>query len=121
MATSMKTGFDSIMKLLTIHTERFGTLDKDMMGLKHQVNNSIHVASNVIQNTVDEFASTSDELQAFVKSSAEDVVKATEVRLEEDRNLHPHVMKWTYWFSTAWMNWLKKFEIEYPPPPFGSP
>ncbi|KAB1219946.1 hypothetical protein CJ030_MR3G022820 [Morella rubra] len=93
MATSMKMGFDNIMKLLTIHTERFGTLDKEMRGLEHEVNHIIHVASYVIQHTVDEFASTSAELQAFVKSYAEDVVKATEVRLEEDRNLRPHVMK----------------------------
>ncbi|KAB1219667.1 hypothetical protein CJ030_MR3G011066 [Morella rubra] len=92
MTTSMKTGFDNIKKLPTDHTKCFGTFDKDMSGLKHQVNNSIHVTSNVIQHTVDEFASTSVELQAFVKSSAKDVVKAIEVHLEENRNLRSHVM-----------------------------
>ncbi|KAB1223568.1 hypothetical protein CJ030_MR2G009167 [Morella rubra] len=74
MVTSMKTGFDDIKKLLTAHTERFGTLDKDMRALKHQVNNNIHVASNVIQDIVNEFKATSAELQTFVQKSAEDVV-----------------------------------------------
>ncbi|KAB1221427.1 hypothetical protein CJ030_MR2G013151 [Morella rubra] len=68
MVTSMKTGFDDIKKLLTAHTEHFGTLDKDMRTLKHQVNNNIHVASNVIQDTVNEFKATSAELQTFVKN-----------------------------------------------------
>ncbi|KAB1210131.1 hypothetical protein CJ030_MR6G022743 [Morella rubra] len=96
MVISMKTGFDDIKKLLTAHTERFGILDKDIRGLKHQVNNSIHVASNVIQNTVNEFTSASAELQAFVKTSAEDVVKATEIHLDANRHLHPQVILWTY-------------------------
>ncbi|KAB1209540.1 hypothetical protein CJ030_MR6G018871 [Morella rubra] len=117
MVTSMKTGFDNIKHLLTAYTEHFGTLDKDMRALKHQVNNSIHVASNVIQDTVNEFKATSAELQTFVQKSAEDVVLAIEVQMDSDRNLHSHVLKWTYWFSTTWMEWLKKFEIEYPPPP----
>ncbi|KAB1222121.1 hypothetical protein CJ030_MR2G002701 [Morella rubra] len=121
MVTSMKTGFDDIKKLLTAHTERFGTLDKDMRALEHQVNNSIHVASNVIQDTVNEFKATSAELQTFVQKSAEDVVQATEVQMDSDRNLRPHVLKWTYWFSTTWMEWLKKFEIEHPPPPIKKP
>ncbi|KAB1209539.1 hypothetical protein CJ030_MR6G018869 [Morella rubra] len=78
MVIGMKTGFDDVKKMLTAHTERFGTLDKDIRGLKHQVNKSIHEANNDIQNTVNEFASTSAERQAFVKTSAEDIVKATE-------------------------------------------
>ncbi|KAB1228136.1 hypothetical protein CJ030_MR4G013738 [Morella rubra] len=77
MTTNMKTKFQDIKKLLVVHTKRFGALDKEMRGLKHQVNNSLHVASNVIQEIVDEFASTSAELQASVKSSAQDVVQAT--------------------------------------------
>ncbi|KAB1210062.1 hypothetical protein CJ030_MR6G004328 [Morella rubra] len=117
MITSMKTGFNDIKKLLTAHTEHFGTLDKDTRALKHQVNNSIHVASNVIQDTVNEFKATFAELQTFVQKSAEDVVQATKVQMDSDRNLHPHVLKWMYWFSTTWMEWLKKFEIEYPLPP----
>ncbi|KAB1212836.1 hypothetical protein CJ030_MR5G010136 [Morella rubra] len=72
-------------------------------------------------NTVNEFASTSAELQAFVKTSAEDVVKATEIHLDADWHLHPHVIKWMYWFSTTWTNWLKKFAVDHPPPPFDSP
>ncbi|KAB1219837.1 hypothetical protein CJ030_MR3G009479 [Morella rubra] len=56
---------------------RFGALDKEMRGLKHQVNNSIHVTRNVFQQIVDEFASTSAKLQASVKSSAQDVEQAT--------------------------------------------
>ncbi|KAB1227015.1 hypothetical protein CJ030_MR1G014963 [Morella rubra] len=63
--------------------------DMDMRALKHQVNNSIHVASNVIQDTVNEFKATSAELQTFVQKSAEDVVQATEVQMDSDRNLHP--------------------------------
>ncbi|KAB1213063.1 hypothetical protein CJ030_MR5G004106 [Morella rubra] len=91
MVTRMETGFDDIKQLLTAHTERFGTLDKDMRALEHQVNDSIHVASNVIQDTVNEFKATSVELQTFVQKSAEDVVQATEVQLDSDRNLRPHV------------------------------
>ncbi|KAB1215580.1 hypothetical protein CJ030_MR4G017892 [Morella rubra] len=117
MANSMKTGFDDIKKLLTAHTERFRTLDKDVRQLKLQVNNSIHVASNVIQDTVNEFKATSAVLQTFVQKSTEDVVQATKMQLDFDRNLRPHILKWTYWFSTTWMDWLKKFEIEHPPPP----
>ncbi|KAB1219909.1 hypothetical protein CJ030_MR3G009551 [Morella rubra] len=96
IATSMKLGFEDIKKLHVVHTTRFGALDKEIRGLKHQVNNSIHVTRNVFPYSVDEFASTSTELQASVKSSAEDVVKATEVHMEVDRNLRPHGMKWTY-------------------------
>ena len=98
IATSMKLGFEDIKKLHVVHTKHFGALDKEIRGLKHQVNSSIHVTRNVFPHSVDEFASTSTELQASVKSSAEDVVKATEVHMEVDRNLRPHVMKWTYWF-----------------------
>ncbi|KAB1228116.1 hypothetical protein CJ030_MR4G013718 [Morella rubra] len=111
IATSVKTTFEDIKKLVTTHIERFGTLDKYMRGLKHQVNNNIHVASMVIQNTVDEFKATSAELQTFVQKSTEDVVLATKVHMNVDRNLHPHVLKWTYWFSITWMEWLKKFEV----------
>ncbi|KAB1228073.1 hypothetical protein CJ030_MR4G024753 [Morella rubra] len=103
LATCMQTGFEDIKKILGAHTERFGTLDKDVRQLKLQVNNSIHVASNVIQDTVNEFKATSAELQTFVRKSAEDVVQATEMQMDSDRNLHPHVLKWTYWFSTTWM------------------
>ena len=87
IATSMKLGFEDIKKLHVVHTTHFGALDKEMRGLKHQVSNCLYVASNVIQHTVDEFTSTYAELQASVKSSAEDVVKATEVHMEADRNL----------------------------------
>ncbi|KAB1209526.1 hypothetical protein CJ030_MR6G002439 [Morella rubra] len=95
-ATCMRKGFEDITKLLGIHTEHFGTFDMVMRGLKHQVSNNIHVASNVLYNTVDEFTTISVDLHAFVKSSAEDVVKAIEVHMEADRNLQPHGMKWTY-------------------------
>ncbi|KAB1202827.1 hypothetical protein CJ030_MR8G024940 [Morella rubra] len=94
MTASMQAGFEDIKKLHAVHPERFGTLDKDMRGLKHQVNNSIHVA----------------------KSAAE-VVNAIEVHMNANRNLRPHVLKWTYWFSITWMGWLKKFEVQYPLPP----
>ncbi|KAB1200964.1 hypothetical protein CJ030_MR0G005449 [Morella rubra] len=67
IATSMKLGFEDIKKLHVVHTKRFGALDKEMRGLKHQVNNSIHVTRNVFPHSVDEFASTSTELQAYVK------------------------------------------------------
>ncbi|KAB1226964.1 hypothetical protein CJ030_MR1G002509 [Morella rubra] len=77
----MKTGFDDIKKLFAAHDERFNLLDKDVRLLKHQVNNSINVASGVIQATVND-----------LKSSAQDVVNATEVRMEEDRYLRPRVM-----------------------------
>ncbi|KAB1206844.1 hypothetical protein CJ030_MR7G008240 [Morella rubra] len=105
MTASMQAGFEDIKKLLAVHPERFGTLDKDMRGLKHQVNNSIHVAT------------TSAALLTLVKKSAAEVVHATEVHMNADRNLRPHVLKWTYWFSITWMGWLKKFEVQYPPPP----
>ncbi|KAB1223421.1 hypothetical protein CJ030_MR2G012418 [Morella rubra] len=77
IATSMKLGFEDIKKLHVVHTKRFGALDKEMRGLKHQVNNSIYVTRNVFPHSVDEFASTSTELQAYVKSSAENIIKAT--------------------------------------------
>ncbi|KAB1202912.1 hypothetical protein CJ030_MR8G002093 [Morella rubra] len=77
IATSMKLGFEDIKKLHVVHTKHFGALDKEMRGLKHQVNNSIHVTRNVFPHSVDEFASTSTELQAYVKSSAENIIKAT--------------------------------------------
>ncbi|KAB1223954.1 hypothetical protein CJ030_MR2G026933 [Morella rubra] len=102
----MKTGFDDIKKLFAAHNEHFKLLDKDVRLLKHQVNNSINVASGVIQATVND-----------LKLSAQDVINATEVRLEEDRYLCPRVMKWSYWFSTTWINWLKKFDVNYPSPP----
>ncbi|KAB1221437.1 hypothetical protein CJ030_MR2G013161 [Morella rubra] len=51
------------------------------------------------------------------QESAEDVVLATKVLMNANRNLRPHMLKWTYWFSTTWMEWLKKFEVQYPPPP----
>ncbi|KAB1220595.1 hypothetical protein CJ030_MR3G015848 [Morella rubra] len=56
----------------------------NMRGLKHQVNNSIHVASTVIQNTVDEFKATSAALLTLVKKSAAEVVHATEVHMNAD-------------------------------------
>ncbi|KAB1225207.1 hypothetical protein CJ030_MR1G025760 [Morella rubra] len=83
----------------------WGTL-VNLKALKHQVNNSIHMASEVIQATVDD-----------LKSSAQDVVNATELSLDVDRKLRPLVMKWTYWFSTTWTNWLRKFDVDHPPPP----
>ncbi|KAB1206076.1 hypothetical protein CJ030_MR7G009305 [Morella rubra] len=58
MTASMQAGFEDIKKLLAVHPERFGTLDKDMRGLKPLVNNNIHMASTVIQNTVDDFKAT---------------------------------------------------------------
>ncbi|KAB1223644.1 hypothetical protein CJ030_MR2G011743 [Morella rubra] len=61
LATCMQTGFEDIKKILGAHTERFGTLDKDVRQLKLRVHNSIHVASNVIQDTVNEFKATSVE------------------------------------------------------------
>ncbi|KAB1226473.1 hypothetical protein CJ030_MR1G014055 [Morella rubra] len=94
--TCMQTGFEDIKKIHGTHTERFGTLAKDVRQLKLQVNNSIHVASNVIQDTVNEFKATSTELQTFVQKSSEDVVQATEMQMDSDRNLRPHVSKWTY-------------------------
>ncbi|KAB1212372.1 hypothetical protein CJ030_MR5G020721 [Morella rubra] len=106
LSLDMKTGFDDIKQLFAAHDERFNLLDKDVRLLKHQVNNSIHVASEVIQATVND-----------LKSSAQDVVNATELSLDVDRNLRPLVMKWTYWFSTTWSNWLKKFDVDHPPPP----
>ncbi|KAB1199276.1 hypothetical protein CJ030_MR0G025471 [Morella rubra] len=78
LAIDMKTGFDDIKKLFAAHDERFNLLDKDVRLLKHQVNNSINVASGVIQATVND-----------LKLSAQDVINATEVRLEEDRYLRP--------------------------------
>ncbi|KAB1223154.1 hypothetical protein CJ030_MR2G016455 [Morella rubra] len=99
MTASMQAGFEDIKKLLAIHPEHFRTLDKDIRGLKHQVNNNIHVASMVIQNTIDEFKATSIALLTLVKKSAVEVVHATEVHMNADRNLRPHVLKWTYWFS----------------------
>ncbi|KAB1212507.1 hypothetical protein CJ030_MR5G019090 [Morella rubra] len=83
-------GFDDIKQLFAAHDERFNLLDKDVRLLKHQVNNSIHVASEVIQATVND-----------LKSSAQDVVNATKLSMDVDRNLRPLVMKWTYWFSTT--------------------
>ncbi|KAB1219442.1 hypothetical protein CJ030_MR3G001075 [Morella rubra] len=92
--------------LFVAHDERFNLLDKDVRLLKHQVNNSIHMASEVIQATVND-----------LKSSAQDVVNATKLSLDVDRKLRPLVMKWTYWFSTTWSNWLRKFDVDHPPPP----
>ncbi|KAB1226980.1 hypothetical protein CJ030_MR1G015954 [Morella rubra] len=106
LSLDMKTGFDDIKQLFAAHDECFNLLDKDVRLLKHQVNNNIHVASEVIQATVND-----------LKSSAQDVVNATEVSMDVDRNLCPLVMKWTYWFSTTWSNWLKKFDVDHPPPP----
>ncbi|KAB1209947.1 hypothetical protein CJ030_MR6G020065 [Morella rubra] len=106
LSLDMKTGFDDIKELFAAHDERFKILDKDVRLLKHQVNNSVRVATDVIQATVKD-----------LKSSAQDVITATEVSMDVDRNLRPHVMKWTYWFSTTWMNWLRKFDVDHPPPP----
>ncbi|KAB1212575.1 hypothetical protein CJ030_MR5G023519 [Morella rubra] len=78
-------GFDDIKQLFAAHDERFNLLDKDVRLLKHQVNNSIHVASEVIQATVND-----------LKSSAQDVVNATKLSMDVDRNLRPLVVKWTY-------------------------
>ncbi|KAB1213246.1 hypothetical protein CJ030_MR5G009659 [Morella rubra] len=93
LSLDMKTGFNDIKELFAAHDERFNLLDKDVRLLKHQVNNSVRVATDVIQATVKD-----------LKSSAQDVITATEVSMDVDRNLRPHVMKWTYWFSTTWMN-----------------
>ncbi|KAB1220970.1 hypothetical protein CJ030_MR3G025339 [Morella rubra] len=106
LSLDMKTGFDDIKQLFVAHDARFNLLDKDVRLLKHQVNNSIHRASEVIQATVND-----------LKSSAQDVINATELSLDVDRKLRPLVMKWTYWFSTTWTNWLRKFEVDHPPPP----
>ncbi|KAB1223791.1 hypothetical protein CJ030_MR2G012900 [Morella rubra] len=65
IATSTKMGVKDIKKLHVVHTKRFRALDKEMRGLKHQVNNIILVASNVIHNTVDEFTTISVDLHAF--------------------------------------------------------
>ncbi|KAB1226263.1 hypothetical protein CJ030_MR1G019570 [Morella rubra] len=88
----MKIGFEDIKKLLTDHTEHFGTLDKDMRSLKHEVNNSITVVGGVIQGTTDEFRATSIELQAFAKKSVEDINQVTEVYMNTNRALRPYVM-----------------------------
>ncbi|KAB1226504.1 hypothetical protein CJ030_MR1G019237 [Morella rubra] len=85
LSLDMKTGFDDIKELFAAHDERFNLLDKDVRLLKHQVNNSVRVATDVIQATVKD-----------LKSSAQDVITATEVSMDVDRNLRPHVMKWTY-------------------------
>ncbi|KAB1201127.1 hypothetical protein CJ030_MR0G005040 [Morella rubra] len=52
LSLDMKTGFDDIKKLFAAHDERFNLLDKDVRLLKHQVNNSVRVATDVIQATV---------------------------------------------------------------------
>ncbi|KAB1218910.1 hypothetical protein CJ030_MR3G018213 [Morella rubra] len=44
LTTCMKTGFEDIKQILGSHTERFGTLDKDVRQLKLR-HNSIHMAS----------------------------------------------------------------------------
>ncbi|KAB1212577.1 hypothetical protein CJ030_MR5G023521 [Morella rubra] len=45
LSLDMKMGFDDIKQLFAAHDERFNLLDKDVRLLKHQVNNSIHVAA----------------------------------------------------------------------------
>ncbi|KAB1213153.1 hypothetical protein CJ030_MR5G021731 [Morella rubra] len=82
LSLDMKMGFDDIKELFAAHDERFKLLDKDVRLLKHQVNNNINVASGVIQATMND-----------LKSSAQDVVNATEVSMDVDRRLRPHVMK----------------------------
>ncbi|KAB1213239.1 hypothetical protein CJ030_MR5G009666 [Morella rubra] len=52
LSLDMKTGFDDIKELFAAHDERFNLLDKDVRLLKHQVNNSVRVATDVIQATV---------------------------------------------------------------------
>ncbi|KAB1206011.1 hypothetical protein CJ030_MR7G009240 [Morella rubra] len=49
IATSMKTRFADMKKILIDHTEHFGTVDRDLRFLQNQVSNSIIVAINVIQ------------------------------------------------------------------------
>ena len=53
IATSIKLGFEDIKKLHVVHTKRFGALDEEIRGLKHQVNSSIHVTRNVFPHSVD--------------------------------------------------------------------
>ena len=84
LSLDMKTGFDDIKQLFAVHDEHFKLLDKDVRLLKHQVNNSIHVANEVIQATMND-----------LKSSAQDVVNATKLSMDVDRNLRPLVVKWT--------------------------
>ncbi|KAB1201124.1 hypothetical protein CJ030_MR0G005037 [Morella rubra] len=96
LATSVKIGFVDVKKILTNHTERFGIVDKDVKSLQNQVSNSIIVAAYVIQGTTDEFKATSAKLQTFVKKSHEDITQVTEVYMNSDKLLRPHVMKWTY-------------------------
>ncbi|KAB1206923.1 hypothetical protein CJ030_MR7G008161 [Morella rubra] len=76
LSLDMKTGFDDIKELFAAHDERFNLLDKDVRLLKHQVNNSVRVATDVIQATVKD-----------LKSSAQDVITATEVNFFEQRQL----------------------------------
>ncbi|KAB1209525.1 hypothetical protein CJ030_MR6G002440 [Morella rubra] len=96
LATSVKIGFAYVKKILTDHTGRFGTVDKDVKSLQNQVSNSITATADVIQGTTDEFKATSTELQTFVKKSHEDITQVTKVCMNTDRLLRPHVMKWTY-------------------------
>ncbi|KAB1213238.1 hypothetical protein CJ030_MR5G022427 [Morella rubra] len=117
IATSLKIGFVDMEKILTDYTKRFETVDRDVKSLQNHVSNSITGAVDVIQGTTDEFKATSVELQTFVKKSQEDITQVTEVCMNTDRLLRPHVMKWTYWFTTIWMQFLKKFEMEFKPPP----
>ncbi|KAB1215942.1 hypothetical protein CJ030_MR4G006346 [Morella rubra] len=117
LATSVKKGFVDVKKILTDHTERFGTVDRDVKSLQNQVSNSKTVAADVIQGNTDEFKATSAELQTFVKKSQEDITQVTEVYMNTDRLLRPHVMKWTYWFTTTWVQFLKKSKIEHDLPP----
>jgi outer membrane murein-binding lipoprotein Lpp len=117
LSSDVKTGLEDIKKMLGEHQQRIDTVSEDVQGVQQQVNKSIKLASDVIQKTVDEFALASVHLKESMANTSREVISATERHLDADRNLQPRVIRWTYWFSTTWTNWLRKWDVAYDPPP----